>query len=62
VESAFILRSGGEDASGRLRECNRRKITHASKLLALISPVKVADRCPRFKTFTEWLTAEIEAA
>jgi hypothetical protein len=25
-------------------------------------PGKVAGRCPRFKTFTEWLTAEIEAA
>lgn len=38
------------------------KIKHASKLLALISPAKVADRCPRFKTFTEWLTRKIEAA
>jgi hypothetical protein len=38
------------------------KIEHASKLLALISPVKVAARCPRFKTFTDWLTQQIEAA
>ncbi len=38
------------------------KVKHASKLLALISPAKVAERCPRFKTFTEWLSGEIEAA
>ena len=47
------------------RDCQKGqygKVKHASKLLALISPAKVADRCPRFKTFTEWLTAEIEAA
>ena len=47
------------------RDCQKGqygKIQHASKLLALISPAKVADRCPRFKTFTEWLTDEIEAA
>jgi hypothetical protein len=47
------------------RDCQKglyAKIKHAGKLLALIGPAKVADRCPRFKTFTEWLTGEIEAA
>jgi hypothetical protein len=38
------------------------KIRHASKLLALICPGKVADRCPRFKTFTKWLSSQIEEA
>ena len=37
------------------------KIKHASKLLALIDSAKVAAKCPRFKTFTTWLTAQIEA-
>jgi citrate synthase len=37
------------------------KIKHASQLLALIDPAKVASRCPRFKTFAEWLNAQIDA-
>jgi hypothetical protein len=38
------------------------KIKHASKLLALIDPHKVAVRCPRFKTFTDWLSEQIQNA
>ena len=38
------------------------KISHASKLLALIDPNKVATRCPRFATFTSWLSREIADA
>lgn len=37
------------------------KIAHASKLLAAIDPKKVADRCPRFRIFREWLTESIGA-
>ncbi len=35
------------------------KIKHASKLLALIDTDKIAKRCPRFKTFSEWLDEKI---
>jgi hypothetical protein len=35
------------------------KIKHASALLALIDPRKVRERCPRFATFADWLSAEI---
>jgi hypothetical protein len=38
-----------------------KKIEHARKLLAMIDAAKVATRCPRFKTFTTWLAAQIEA-
>jgi len=38
------------------------KIRHASKLLRLIDPKKVAARCPRFETFTSWLDEQIENA
>ena len=38
------------------------KIKHASKLLGLIDPRKVAARCPRFATFTAWLDDQIENA
>lgn len=37
------------------------KIKHASKLLAIVSPDKVAARCQRFKTFTAWLSRIIES-
>ena len=36
------------------------KIAHAGKLLALISPEHVANRCPRFRIFREWLDESIE--
>ncbi|MEI8371506.1 MAG: DUF4276 family protein [Planctomycetota bacterium] len=51
--------------SGATRDTSKgkyAKIKHASKLLALIAPAKVSGRCPRFKTFTAWLTRQIEAA
>lgn len=35
------------------------KIKHAAKILALVDVAKVAQRCPRFGTFTNWLTAVI---
>jgi hypothetical protein len=37
------------------------KIKHAKDLLARINPEKVAARCPRFATFTQWLSEQIEA-
>ncbi|MBI3372696.1 MAG: DUF4276 family protein [Betaproteobacteria bacterium] len=38
------------------------KIHHASQLLQCIDATKVAQRCPRFVTFTRWLTESIEGA
>lgn len=38
------------------------KIKHASQLLQRIDTAKVAQRCPRFATFTGWLTASVEGA
>ena len=35
------------------------KIKHASKLLLLIDPEKVAERCPRFAIFRDWLLEAI---
>lgn len=35
------------------------KIDHASKILAVIDPNKVAQRCPRFAIFRQWLTETI---
>lgn len=37
------------------------KIKHASHLLQKLDPAKVANRCPRFSLFTNWLDAAIEA-
>jgi hypothetical protein len=36
------------------------KIKHASKLLLAIDPVKVAERCPRFTIFRDWLVESID--
>ena len=36
------------------------KITHAGKILVLIDPEKVANRCPRFAIFREWLNESID--
>jgi hypothetical protein len=36
------------------------KIKHASKLLQMIRPDKVAARCPRFRIFRDWLNQSIE--
>ena len=38
------------------------KIRHASQLLQRIDATKVAQRCPRFATFTRWLTESIAGA
>lgn len=38
------------------------KIKHASAILKLIDPSKVALRCPRFKLFTDWLDQTIAGA
>jgi hypothetical protein len=38
------------------------KIRHASQILQRIDTTKVAQRCPRFATFTRWLTESIECA
>lgn len=38
------------------------KIRHASQLLQCIDAAKVAQRCPRFATFTRWLDETIERA
>lgn len=35
------------------------KIRHASKLLEMIDPNKISNRCPRFKIFREWLAESI---
>ncbi len=37
------------------------KIEHASKLLAMIDPEKIAKRCPRFLIFREWLIESIDS-
>lgn len=37
------------------------KIKHASKLLLVIDPQKVAKRCPRFTIFREWLVESIDS-
>lgn len=49
-------------ATGDTQKGTYEKIRHACKLLAQISPEKVAARCPCFKAFTEWLGDEIGAA
>ncbi len=37
------------------------KIKHASKLLELIDPERIAQHCPRFKIFREWLIETMDA-
>jgi hypothetical protein len=37
------------------------KIKHAGKLLLVIDPEKVANRCPRFTIFREWLVESIDS-
>lgn len=38
------------------------KIRHASKLLVLLNPEKIAKRCARFSIFRDWLNDSIEGA
>jgi Domain of unknown function (DUF4276) len=47
---------------GPYSEANNAKIKHASALLTLIDPKKVAARCPRFVTFITWLDVQIGKA
>lgn len=54
-----LAKATKDTSKGEYSEANKAKIRHASKLLALIDPKKVADRCPRFLTFTSWLDDEI---
>jgi Domain of unknown function (DUF4276) len=35
------------------------KIKHASQLLGRVDPAKIGQRCPRFRTFTAWLSKQI---
>lgn len=49
-------------ASRDTRKRKYKKIDHASAILKLLDPSKVAARCPRFKLFTEWLDKTIEGA
>jgi Domain of unknown function (DUF4276) len=51
-----------DTSKGPYSEANNAKIKHASALLALIDPKKVAARCPRFATFITWLDAQINIA
>ncbi|MFM8476002.1 MAG: DUF4276 family protein [Planctomycetaceae bacterium] len=44
-----------ETSKGEYSEANQSKIKHATKLLEVIDPIRVAARCPRFATFTKWL-------
>jgi hypothetical protein len=49
-------------SKGEYSQANNAKIKHASRLLALIRPAKVAKRCPRFSTFAKWLKNKIDDA
>lgn len=48
-----------DTTKGEYSEANHSKIKHASKLLENIRADRVADRCPRFATFTRWLSEKI---
>jgi hypothetical protein len=47
---------------GEYSESNQSKIRHGSKLLSLLDPEQVAQRCPRFATLTAWLDEQIQKA
>lgn len=57
-----LAKATRDTKKGEYSEANRSKIKHAGKLLALIDAKKVADRCPRFNTFTSWLEEQIKKA
>lgn len=48
-----------EDATRDTQKGAYKKIKHASELLQLIDPEKIAKRCPRFLIFREWLRASL---
>lgn len=50
-----------ESATKRTQKGSYGKIKHASKLLLAIDPEKVAERCPRFRIFRNWLVESIES-
>lgn len=49
-------------SKGEYSPANHSKIRHASRLLARIDATKVATRCPRFATFSRWLSDLIDRA
>jgi hypothetical protein len=49
-----------DTSKGTYSEANNAKIRHASALLAMVRPTKVAHRCPRFATFIKWLDEQID--
>jgi hypothetical protein len=57
-----IAKATKDTSKGPYSEANNAKIKHASALLALIDPKKVAARCPRFATFISWIDAQIDMA
>ncbi len=50
-----------ESATEETQKGQYGKIKHASKLLLMIDPEKVAKRCPRFLIFRVWLNESIDA-
>ncbi len=61
-EAKASLYDGLQKATRNTSKGEYAKIKHASKLLGLIDPKKVAARCPRFGTFTSWLDEQIKNA
>ncbi len=61
-ESKKALLEKLEKATRKTQKGEYHKIKHASKLLELIDPVEVEKRCPRFSTFTGWLSQSISEA
>lgn len=59
---AKLARATKGTTKGEYSGKNRAKIKHASELLKRVDASQVAVRCPRFKTFTEWLDEQIEQA
>lgn len=62
------LRQGFDGLFKRIKAHSRRlpkgkygKVKHASKLLQLVDPEKVAARCPRFGMLTRWLEQVVGA-
>ena len=57
-----LARATKDTIKGEYSEAKHSKIKHAGKLLEKIRPDRVAGRCPRFATFTNWLGAKIAEA
>lgn len=54
-----LAKATEDTKKGEYSEENNSKIKHASKLLEKIRADRVAARCPRFATFTRWLSEKI---